>query len=74
MDPQPFPRRFPRKYQVDDEDHLQSRDTERNVVAARFEIFPNTSLTSRDSSAIDNSPLVTNMVTVNDNRELRSNA
>ena len=52
MDPQPFPRRFLGN-QVDDENHLQSRDTDRNVVAALYEIFPNTKFTSRDSAAID---------------------
>ena len=41
------------KDQVDDEYHLQSRDTERNIVAALLEIFPKTRFASRDSSAIE---------------------
>jgi len=38
-----------------------------NVVAAPYEIFPNTGFTSRDSTAIDISWLVTGLVTVNRN-------
>src|SRR5690349_21617250 len=38
---------------------------ERNIVAMPFEIFPNTTSTSRDSTAIDISQLVTDLVTVN---------
>ena len=44
---------------------MQSRDMDRNVVAAPFETFPNTRLTSLDSTAIDLPWLVTNLVTVN---------
>ena len=40
---------------------------DRNVLAARFEIFPNTRFTSRDTTAIDNSRLVTGLVTVSGN-------
>src|SRR5712692_6651439 len=61
---------LPREYQVDDENHLQSRDTDRNVIAAPFEIFPNTRFTSRDPTAIDNSRLVTGLVTANGNISL----
>jgi hypothetical protein len=39
-DPQPFPRRFLVNNRVDDENHPQSRDTDQNVAAARFETFP----------------------------------
>jgi len=55
--------------QVDDENHPQSRDTDRNVVAAPYETFPNTRFTSRDTTAIDNSRLVTDLVTANGNRK-----
>src|SRR6266571_2265436 len=53
MDPQPFPRRFPREYQVDDEDHLQSRDMDRSFVAAPLRSSSNTRSASRDSTAVD---------------------
>jgi len=53
--PSAVPKAIPRQYQVDNENHPQSRDTERNVVATPYEIFPNTRFTSRDSTAIDNS-------------------
>jgi len=39
-----------------------------NVVAAPSEIFPNMKFASPDSTAIDNSRLVTGMVTANGNR------
>ena len=66
-DPQPFPRRFLGEYQVDDENHLQSRHTDRNVVGAPFGNFPNTRFASRDSTAINIPRLVTDLVTVNGN-------
>src|SRR2546426_6206323 len=57
----------PRDDQVTDPIYLQSRDTDRNVVAARFEIFSNTRFTSRDLAAIDITWLVTDLVTANGN-------
>src|SRR6266436_5529618 len=65
--PPAVPKAFPREYQVDNEDHLQSRDTDRKIVATPYEIFPNTRFTSRDATAIGNSRLVTGLVTVNGN-------
>src|SRR5438132_6699677 len=52
-EPSAVPKASPREYQVDDENHLQSRDTDRHVVAALFENLPNTRSASRDTTAID---------------------
>src|SRR5207237_3327138 len=68
------PKAFPRQYQVDDENHLQSRDTERNVVATPYEILPNTRFTSRDPTAIPDFRRVTGLVTVKWYQQLKLEA
>ena len=67
MDPQPFPRRFLGTIRSMARIICNQGTQIENVVAPPFEIFPNTRFTSRDSTAIDNSPLVTDLVTVNGN-------
>ena len=45
MAPYAVSKAIPRQYQADDEDHLQSRETERTVVATQYQNFPNTKST-----------------------------
>src|SRR2546428_7866038 len=67
MDPQPFPRRFLGNIRSMTRITCNQGTRIENVVAARFEILPNTRFTSRDTTAIDITSLVTDLVTVNDN-------
>src|SRR6266487_6978151 len=67
MDPQPFPRRFLGTIRSMARIICNQGTQIENVVAPPFEIFPNTRFTSRDSTAIDISRLVTGLVTVNGN-------
>src|SRR5213083_2198047 len=69
MDPQPFPRRFLGNIRSMTRIICNQGTRIENVEAARFEIFPNTRFTSRDSTAIDITWLVTGLVTVSGNTD-----
>src|SRR5207249_2659113 len=68
MDPQPFPRRFLGNIRSMTRNICNQGTRIENVVAAPYENFPNTKFTSQDSTPIDISQLVTDLVTVNGNR------
>src|SRR5437773_3308537 len=68
MDPQPFPRRFLGNIRSMTRIICNQGTRDRNVVAAPYGIFPNTRFASRDSTAIDITWLVTDLVTVNGTR------